>query len=216
MKQRGILTLLILAVLAVSGYFAFIFYSQKLPESITTPLPVPPLDASGSPNPNPSLIIGWKTYTNSTYGLEMKYPKEFTYKSIGSNQDEIASTRSAVIARSRPEILDRIVFTDSNKNQFTLNFYAPSSDSNSNTKVGNLFEYSGFCGTQFAERTLASTVHQVNNLSYKVVSQIDPNGKSLTDFCFFNTGGNLIVLRNELGSTEIAMKLILSTVRLLD
>lgn len=217
MKQKGftpIIILIFFVILVVIGYFAYKFYSPKAPAFNPSPSPKPTIDTSPSANPDPNLIIGWKTYTNPGYGLEIKYPKEFTYKDIGSNNDERTSTKSAAIVRSRPEILDRVAFTDSNKNQFTLNYYAISADSNSNTNVNNLYEYSGYCGTQFAERTLSSKVYQVNNLSYKMVSQIDPNGKSLTDFCFFNSAGNLIVLRNVSGSTEIAMKLILSTVKL--
>jgi hypothetical protein len=143
MKQNGfapLLLILILAILGIIGYFVFVFYTQRLPAVTLLPSPTPAIDASGSATPDPSLIIGWKTYVNPDFGLELKYPKEFSYKSIGSNRDEITSTTSAVIARSRPEITDRIAFTDSNKNQFTLNFYALSPDPAKNTGVGNLSE----------------------------------------------------------------------------
>ncbi len=202
MRQRGFSPVFILPIIAFLVIFVFLTIRQLKPRIIkilSTPTPV----SSGSPIATSSGIINqtdWKTYTNTKYGFQMQYPKEFT---IQENPQE--STPSAPLA------LDKISFTDSNRNQFTVNIYPISSDPEVNTNVNNLEEGTGYCGSRLAQSTLTSNIFTDNGVTYKQVVRIDSKGRNLTDFCFFAPVGNLIVLRNDTGSTIIAMKRIIST-----
>ncbi len=194
--------IVILPVVAFLAVFIFLIFKSvktKIPNALPTPTPI----ASGGATPVAANPPDWETYTNEKFGFEMQYPKEFKYQDNGPYQ----ATASA------PLTLGTISFTDSNKHTFSVNVYAPSGDPSVNTNVNNLQEYSGYCGTQFATRTIVNKILTENGLAYKEVAQVDPKGRSLTDFCFFSPAGNLIVLRNNIDSTVIAMKHIISTFR---
>ena len=58
---------LILAILIAGGSYAGIWYWMKQSTDIAIP----------TYTPRPDATAGWKTYTNTQYGFEFKYPKDF-------------------------------------------------------------------------------------------------------------------------------------------
>ena len=78
MNQKGfvsiILIVAIVIVVSTVGYFAFVKKSEPIVQQ-TTPTPTKTnTPVSPTPTPNPNLRANWKTYTNSQYGFEVKYP----------------------------------------------------------------------------------------------------------------------------------------------
>ena len=84
MNQKGfaniVLIVIIVAIIAVGGYFAFVKKSEPVvqqtptPTSSLTPTPTPVKTATPSPTPSPVVKSGWKTYTNSKYKFSIQYP----------------------------------------------------------------------------------------------------------------------------------------------
>jgi len=78
--------LLICAIVIVSalGYLVW-FYCVKS-ESITTPTPTATTTNTNAntntSNTNSTATADWKTYTNSTYGYSIKYPKDWTVSQV--------------------------------------------------------------------------------------------------------------------------------------
>lgn len=84
MKQKGfapILTILIIAVLGVAGYFVYRNYQKQ---QTVTPRPIS----------NPIQTNNWKTYANSKYGFSISYPPPFFLFSSASThmstQEQVA------------------------------------------------------------------------------------------------------------------------------
>ena len=78
MNQKGfvsiILIVAIVIVVSTVGYFAFVKKSEPIVQQ-TTPTPTKTnTPVSPTPTPTPNLRANWKTYTNSQYGFEVKYP----------------------------------------------------------------------------------------------------------------------------------------------
>lgn len=179
----------------------FLFIYNLLKPNIIKMVATPTPEISPTPA---AVLVGqddWKTYTNTEFGFQMQYPKEFGVSDITGKE----------ATPSSPAVLSKIAFTDSNKNQFTLNIYPVSGNPDVNTNVNNLEEKTGYCGSVSATRTLISRVFNENGLDYKQVAQVDKIGRNLADFCFFNPQGNPMVLRNNTDSTVIAMKHMIST-----
>src|SRR3989344_2592000 len=84
MNQKGfaniVLIVVIVVIVAVGGYFMFVRKSapivqQPTPTTTQTNTPV-------SPTPTPQgETANWKTYRDTTYGFEMKYPSGWSLKS---------------------------------------------------------------------------------------------------------------------------------------
>ena len=82
MNQKGfaniILVIVILALLGAVGYFVFVKKSEPI-----TQQPTPTPTQTKTPvSPTPAPTANWKTYTNSQYGFEFKYPATFV---LGQN-----------------------------------------------------------------------------------------------------------------------------------
>lgn len=115
MSQKGfakrILIGIIVVLVGVMGYFAFV----KKPEPVTqqiqtstpslTPRPTPVKTTTSSPTLSPAVKSGWKTYTNSKYKFSIQYPdylassktQTLNLFEAGSSADEI---RVEVIGKS--------------------------------------------------------------------------------------------------------------------
>jgi hypothetical protein len=191
-------------VLLISLVLAFTMFSPKnTGKKGFIPNPTPTLTPMPTAEPNPYIvsIADWKTYTNTQFGFEFKHPKEFSAFDIYGKE----------ATPSTPLVIGKIVFSDSNKNQFSVNIYPVSTNPSVNTTLNNLQEYTGLCGQSVVDRTIVSKVFTENGVSYKQVAQVDKKGRNITDFCFFSPGGNPVVFRNNVDSTVIAMKQIIST-----
>ncbi len=202
--RQGFATIIvILPIVAFLAVFIFLIFKSakiKTPNISSTPTPI----ASGSAEPISVNPADWKTYTNSQFGgFEMLYPVAFAY------MDEGPKSASA----SSPATLDTISFTDSNKNRFTLNIFPVSADRSVNMAVDNLTQYNGLCGYPNMQTTLTNEIKTAGQITYKEVAQVDIKGRNFADFCFFSPSGNLFVLKNNVDSTVIAMKHIISTFR---
>ncbi|SRR3989344_418100 len=68
MNQRGfaniVLPVVIVAIIAVGGYFVFVKKSEPVTQQPTTALPK-------------NETVNWKIYQNNKYGFELKYPENF-------------------------------------------------------------------------------------------------------------------------------------------
>lgn len=190
--------LIIIILLALGGIFFLLFLktgsgnvTEKGGPLAPTNEPVAAMLATPSATTDPSLIIGWKSYTNADFGFSLKYPKEFAYLDNGSASSEEPATTSAQLASDGAKIADKVTFTDSNKKSFTLNLY--------NDPLSSGLDVS-LCGKD-------------GNNNSKPIYKTGSKGENLVYFCIVSPKGNAIVLRNSSGSTEIAMKLMLSTIK---
>ena len=80
MNQKGfasiILVVIIVVLVSVAGYFTFVKKSEPIAQQ-PTPTPIQTTTTTKTPvslTPTPDKISTWKTYTNSQYGFEVKYP----------------------------------------------------------------------------------------------------------------------------------------------
>lgn len=199
MQQRGFTLPILLIFLAIIVFILIIFFKSTKP-SILIPKPSPTASENTVTSPEP-FISTWKIYTNTQFGFQMSYPKEFKFVNIGAKSAE--SSASAT--------LGTIEFTDSNKNKFSVNVFPVSFTPVFNTTENNIFEYSGECGNTNTTQTLLNKVFNEGGRSYKQVVQVNAGGTVLTDFCFFAPSGNLLVLKNNTDSTVIAMKQIMES-----
>lgn len=75
--QKGfaniVMVLAIVILVGVAGYFVFVNKSEPVAQQTPTPTQTQkPTLPTPTPTPNPT--ANWKTYTNTEYGLELKYP----------------------------------------------------------------------------------------------------------------------------------------------
>ena len=97
MNQKGftnvILVVIIVAVIAVAGYFIFVkrWDSQQTPTLLpsTTQTPTPQTSA---PAPKDE-TENWKTYRNEVYGIEFKYPDHLLLDAIDYKNPESTPKR---------------------------------------------------------------------------------------------------------------------------
>jgi hypothetical protein len=215
MKQKGNILIIVVSVLAILVVVGFLSIQKPASKSqLTAKITPSPQETSNTvkatpaPSTDPSLIIGWKTYISPAFSFEIKYPREFSYLDNGPASSETPATTSAQLTSDQARIADKITFTDSNKKSFTLNVYPLSADPNSDTNLINFNSFAPICALP-----AGGLSSKVGDLAYNQVYRTGPKGESLVYFCLFSPKGNLIVLRNNSGSTEIAMRLMLSTLK---
>lgn len=104
MNQKGfvniILIVAIVVLLVVVGYFAFVKKSKPIEQQS---IPIPTNEQQPTPiltkiknliSPvSPAKTVGWKTYTDSLYGFEFKYPTE--WNATWDNEHHIISITSS-------------------------------------------------------------------------------------------------------------------------
>lgn len=212
MNQKGFAPLLILLVVLAIAIVLVVVVSISPKKDLLKPKLSPSPDSLASPSARVVSRPDWKYYSDFNIGFQIQYPPTFQVKDEGPNEEFIAISKGSAVSGNTPPILDTVSFTDSNKNRFTLNIYPKSPDPSLNTNVNNLHEFSGYCGTHAAQKTLVNKIFTEAGLTYKQVVQVDPKGVNLTDYCIFAPEGNLMVLRNNTGATVIAMKQMLTTI----
>ncbi|MBI2049417.1 hypothetical protein HYT32_00675 [Candidatus Roizmanbacteria bacterium] len=72
----GFIILIVLILIAVVGAGGYFLGANQNQVGQNQPQPVTPITPS-SPTPTPDEIAKWKTYINTKYGLELKYPSNF-------------------------------------------------------------------------------------------------------------------------------------------
>jgi len=97
-NQKGfiiplIITIVVIAILGTGGFFAYKQFSSPKQtaseEQNTTPKTETPADETVEPAL--SEVEGWKTYTNSEYGFEIKYPSTYIVRNGKPNSDFVAN-----------------------------------------------------------------------------------------------------------------------------
>ena len=90
-QQKGFIEIVLIGVivvlLAIGGYFAFRKNSAPVVEQ-PTPNPAPIVTQTNTPVTTPATAdetANWKTYTNSQYGFELKYPSTWLSKVLNGN-----------------------------------------------------------------------------------------------------------------------------------
>lgn len=160
-----------------------------------------------SPIPTPDVTAGWKTYINQKFGFSIKYPTDYSLHDDGPNYVEQQIEKGQQVSGTQPAILDTITFSNLAKNQFSINIFPKTPDAD----INDVYEFSGICGTQFADKTISNQISQFGNIQYKRVQQNSPDEKIMTDICLYNSNGNLITLRSPESSTSNLLDQILST-----
>ena len=83
MNQKGfaniILIVVIVILLGAVGYFAFVKKSEPVAQQ---PTPTPTQTNIPTPTPAPNKTANWKTYNNTQYGFQFKYPPNLDIKTI--------------------------------------------------------------------------------------------------------------------------------------
>ncbi len=100
MNQKGfaniILGVIVVMLVGVVGYFAFVKKSTPIAQQTPTPTPTQ-TQKPVSPMPTPDKTANWKTYTNAQYGFEFKYPTGWVaneYSKLGWSLDLHEATNS--------------------------------------------------------------------------------------------------------------------------
>lgn len=75
------LALLLIVGLAVAGYFASAYYFTLWPFEVSV-MPVPTFTPRPSSAVKAEDVSSWKTYSNSQYGFEFKYPIDFYAQTV--------------------------------------------------------------------------------------------------------------------------------------
>ncbi|MDP3882771.1 MAG: hypothetical protein Q8Q48_01815 [Candidatus Staskawiczbacteria bacterium] len=120
-KQQGIISpiviaIIVIAVLGVGGYVAYTQYSEKItPEAVENEVENTENTETNTENTTndqketnttetttqQTELAGWKTYTNTEYGFEIKYPTEYKTQEIptgGPTGINISLARGSVVA----------------------------------------------------------------------------------------------------------------------
>jgi hypothetical protein len=78
------LVLVIIGIGVILGIHFLVL--KKVQLKVTPQLTHPPIQITIEPtNVNPTIPIGWKTYTNTAFGFSFSYPPDMTYLDSGSN-----------------------------------------------------------------------------------------------------------------------------------
>ncbi len=133
MNQRGFanitLVLVIVILVGAVGYFAFVKKSElgaKQPTPTSTQkIQIP------TPIPTPDKISTWKTYTNSRYGYELKYPENVGYMRSGEGEDYLGPLTDANAQT------DNLLIGYSNSDIIIMNIEVGSSGDNDNYFLSN-------------------------------------------------------------------------------
>ncbi len=80
--MKNILIILAVVVVASVVYFAFVNKSPQVAQQTSTPTPTKTSQATKSPTATVNPTADWKTYTNTQYGFEFKYPTRMSEKSF--------------------------------------------------------------------------------------------------------------------------------------
>jgi hypothetical protein len=209
------IVIILLLALGAAGFFAY--QNWQLKQQVSQALPTPTSFISPAPvittitTPDPT--ANWKIYSDSKYGYSFKYPSDYLYKDNGPNNVQLSleNNPKALTSGTQPAILDTITFSNSANNSFSINIYPKSSSPQFNTNVNNFYEFSGVCGTQFADKTVLNKISNLNGMDYKEIQQNSADGKVLTDICLLNATNNPIILRSLDNSTSSLITKILST-----
>lgn len=183
-----------LVLLLIFLLFLFGFGGFLLGKYLSVPQNIPAMPTLGSkptviPTTASDETANWKTYTNQDYGLEFKYPSNYTFNSLGPNTSQQQLNSGQQISGTVAPSYDTIEFKGADP-QFELDIYHTGFDLNN-------LPFDGSCGSQFADKTLTE---QILNKPFKhklVVQQADNNTN--IDLCFLNQKTNLITLK---ASTE--------------
>lgn len=173
-----IFQVVLISIAGFFGYQNFLMHKQiaKLSiQPVPTPIPTIPVDP----------IASWETYVNETYGINIKYPDEFTYTSSGPNLFQQQINQGKQISGTIAPSYDTVRFTNGGKN-FDLGIF------HTQTILGD-GNFDGSCGTQFAEKTLINTQEKINNFPYRRILESDKGNQSLY-YCFLSGNNNLMVL----------------------
>ena len=88
-NQKGFaniaLIFLVIVLAGAVGYFVLFKKSPEVAQQTNTPTPTPTQTKTQNPTPAPTPkdeTENWKTYTNTQYGFEVRYPDTFTYKTL--------------------------------------------------------------------------------------------------------------------------------------
>ena len=157
----GIIVIVVVAVIAFGGVFAYQYYSMPK-EVIKNPvIEIPKTETTkdqtaDSPVQSQQATEGWKTYTNNQYGFEIKYPSNFTARESKTNNSDnvywnlyISNDKGFLVSIS-------IVNTNTFKNSFSYrgSQNAPEEENIiggiSGRKVNQHFKYLGFDLYNFA------------------------------------------------------------------
>jgi len=84
-NQKGfanvVLIGIIVVLIGVVGYFAFVKKSEPVAQQTTPPPTTTQTPTPQQPSPTPiNETASWKTYKNDTYSFEVKYPSDWTSK----------------------------------------------------------------------------------------------------------------------------------------
>lgn len=163
-----ILIIIVVAILAVAGFFAYEYSRFHRNEDLVPPTN---LQADQTAGPALSSVEGWKTYTNTQYGFEIKIPNDAQVTSVkrnGGNEIEFVispSRKSVFVDIGTQDEFRGIPHSDycdsknvDQKNINGVNFY-----------VGDVsFEYSGASAGNIATQycTIKNSIH------YKLISLV--------------------------------------------
>ena len=114
MSQKGFANIVLIGIIVVLvgvvGYFAFVKKSEPVTQQTTTPTPNPtptvtPVETTTpSPTPSPVVKSGWKIYTNSKYKFSIQYPDYLKFlEAQTSNLFEANSSADGI----RVEVIDK-------------------------------------------------------------------------------------------------------------
>lgn len=90
-SQKGFvniaLVVVIIAIIAVGGYFTFIKKSEPIAQQpITTPVATETKTTTPTPTKTVDFAATWKTYTNTQYGFAFQYPSNWGFDDQSANR----------------------------------------------------------------------------------------------------------------------------------
>ena len=95
MNQKGfaniILVVIIVAAIAVGGYFVFVKKSKPIAQQLTPTPPSTQTKTPASPTPTPkNETANWAVYSNTKYNYSFRYPTNFTiYAATDQTKEEV-------------------------------------------------------------------------------------------------------------------------------